>query len=123
MHLQKKLMVASIVAASLVTTVFPASSSTFHPWQVHGVAWNDLLNVRQHPTSQSAALTGYPNGVVLMMTGACTKGLHLDDVANLPSWKKRSAVRYRWCQVWFSPGGNAPHTTGWVYGKYIRPGI
>jgi hypothetical protein len=45
----------------------------------------------------------------------------LDDIAHLPDWQKRQAVRYKWCEVWHDPANNGQWKTGWVYMKYMRP--
>ena len=58
---------------------------------------------------------------VLLMTGRCTDGLNLFDISGKSDWAQRQAVRYRWCEVWHDPKQNGDFTTGWVYGKYIRP--
>lgn len=98
-----------------------AQASVFHAWEVANVAWGDVLNVRKYPASTSQIQSAYPNGTVLQMTGRCTGGLSLDDVAGQPDWKKAQAVRHRWCEVWHDPAQNGSFATGWVYGKYIVP--
>ncbi|RVA59473.1 SH3 domain-containing protein, partial [Mesorhizobium sp. M7A.F.Ca.CA.001.08.1.1] len=64
---------------------------------------------------------GYPNGTVLQMTGRCTGGINLLDIANQPAWKQAQKIRYRWCEVWHDPVQNGNFVTGWAYGKYIIP--
>jgi hypothetical protein len=107
--------------ALLASASATAHASTFHAWEVAGVPWGDVLNVRKYPASTSQKQAAYPNGTVLQMTGRCTGGLNLDDVAGASYGQKKQAVRYRWCEVWHDPAQNGGFVTGWVYGKYITP--
>jgi hypothetical protein len=98
-----------------------ADASAFVAWEVAGVPWGDTLNVRKYPASQSQKQSAYPNGTVLQMTGRCTEGLNLFDVAGQPESAQKQAVRYRWCEVWHDPRKDGHFVTGWVYGRYIAP--
>lgn len=112
------------VATTALTIAFHAGQSqatTFAAWQVANVEWGDTLNVRKYPASNSQKQAAYPNGTVLQMTGRCTGGVNLLDIANQSEWKQIEAVRYRWCEVWHDPAQNGNYVTGWVYGKYIEP--
>ena len=114
--------VAALAVA--VTVSFHAGlsqASVFAAWQVANVPWGDTLNVRKFPANSSAKQAAYPNGTVLQMTGKCTDGLNLLDIANKPAWKQAQQVRYRWCEIWHDPAQNGQFVTGWVYGKFIRP--
>ena len=82
------------------------------------VPFGDTLNVRKYPSSTSQKQAAYPNGTVLQMTGRCTGGINLLDIANQPDWKQEQTVRYRWCEVWHDPAQNGNFVTGWVYGRY-----
>lgn len=117
------LVIAASVLAGAATGVWvrAADASTFFAWEVAGVAWGDTLNVRKYPASTSQKQAAYPNGARLQMTGRCTGGLGLDDIAHLPAPKQAAQVRYRWCEVWHDPARNGAHVTGWVYGRYIWP--
>lgn len=117
-------MLRSISALTLLTVAgftAPVCASTFAAWQVTGVSWGDVLNIRAYPSSGSARQAAYPNGTVLQMTGRCTEGVNLFDLANKPVPVQRAAVRYRWCEIWHDPAGNGNFVTGWVYGRYIEP--
>jgi hypothetical protein len=112
------------VAATALTIAFNAGQSqaaVFAAWQVANVPWGDTLNVRKYPSSTSQKQAAYPNGTVLQMTGRCTGGVDLLDIANEPDWKQAQMVRYLWCEVWHDPAQNGNFVTGWVYGKYIKP--
>jgi hypothetical protein len=96
-------------------------ATTFAAWEVANVPWGDTLNVRKFPSSGSQKQAAYPNGTILQMTGRCTTGINLLDIANQPNWKQRQKLRQRWCEVWHDPSQSGTFVTGWVYGKYITP--
>ena len=113
---------AALGVASLITmSAGIAEATTFAAWEVANVPFGDTLNVRKYPASTSQKQAAYPNGTVLQMTGKCTGGVNLLDIAAQPAWKQENAVRYRWCQIWHDPAQNGNFVTGWVYGKYISP--
>ena len=70
-------------------------ASTFAAWKVVNLPFGDTLNVRKYPASTSQKQAAYPNGTVLQMTGKCTGGVNLLDIAGQPAWKQIKAVRYR----------------------------
>jgi hypothetical protein len=111
------------VAALAAGLTFSSQShaTVFAAWQVAGVPFGDTLNARKYPTNASQKQAAYPNGTVLQMTGRCTGGVNLLDIARQPQWKQRQAIRYRWCEIWHDPAQNGHFATGWVYGKYIAP--
>ncbi len=110
-------------ALAIVTTLQAnqAQTAVFAAWEVSNVPWGDTLNVRKYPSSSSQKQAAYPNGTVLQMTGTCTGGVDLHDIAGKPAWKQAQLVRFVWCQVWHDPAQNGNFVTGWVYGKYIQP--
>ena len=115
---------ALAAAATTLAVMLPVAQSNaaaFAAWQVANVSWGDTLNVRKYPSGNSQKQAAYPNGTVLQMTGRCTGGVNLLDVAGMPEWKQAQLVRFRWCEVWHDPAKNGNFVTGWVYGKYIRP--
>ncbi|RWL82803.1 MAG: SH3 domain-containing protein [Mesorhizobium sp.] len=113
-------MSVAVLAAGL-TFSSPSHATVFAAWQVAGVPFGDTLNARKYPSNASQKQAAYPNGTVLQMTGRCTGGVNLLDIAWQPQWKQRQAIRYRWCEVWHDPAQNGHFVTGWVYGKYIAP--
>ncbi len=118
----KTLVKITLAAAAIVATAAPAAmANTFVAWKVSGVAWNDVLNARAWPSSQSAIRAGYPNGTGLQMTGRCMNGVDLNDIAGWSRGAQRNAVRSTWCQIWHDPGQNGNWQTGWVHGRYIEP--
>lgn len=113
---------AALAVASTVLVLTGQSHATvFAAWQVTNVPFGDTLNVRKYPAGSSQKQAAYPNGAVLQMTGKCTGGTNLLDIATQPAWKLEQKIRYRWCEVWHDPARNGDFVTGWVYGKYITP--
>ena len=117
---KRTLLVAALSSAAALTAV-PANASTFVAWEVANVPWGDVLNVRKYPSSKSQKQSAYPNGTVLQMTGTCTGGVDLGDIAGAPYEWQASKIRYRWCQVWHDPAQNGNFVAGWAYGKYLYP--
>jgi hypothetical protein len=111
---------AAMATAGMTATISPAAAE-FFGWQVANVASNDVLNVRAWPASYSQILVAYPNGTPLSLTGKCTNGLNINQIAGLPAGQQAAQVRYRWCEVWVDPLGNGNFRTAWVYGRYIKP--
>lgn len=114
---------AAAFAVASLTLAFAGQShaTVFAAWQVANVPFGDTLNVRKYPSGTSQKQAAYPNGTVLQMTGRCTGGTNLLDIANQPAWKQEQSVRYHWCEVWHDPAQNGNFVTGWAYGKYITP--
>lgn len=114
---------STAIALASMLTLFAgnAHATVFAAWEVSNVAFGDTLNVRKYPSNGSQKQSAYPNGTVLQMTGKCTGGVNLLDIANQPRWKQEKAVRTKWCQIWHDPAQNGNFVTGWVYGKYITP--
>ncbi|MBL8583056.1 MAG: SH3 domain-containing protein [Rhizobiaceae bacterium] len=117
----KTILKAVLAVTAAVCSAPQAGASAFTAWEVAGVSYGDTLNVRKYPANSSQKQAAYPNGTALQMTGRCTGGVDLFDIAGQPHWKQRQAVRYRWCEVWHDPARDGNFTTGWVYGKYIAP--
>lgn len=111
-----------LVAAGLAgTAVAPARASAFVAWAISGVSANDVLMVRAYPSPTSRILVGYPEGVVLSMTGRCTGGVNLSSIQTLPAWKQRQTVAGQWCELWLDPYGTGEFRNGWVSARYLRP--
>lgn len=119
--LRSTLLAVAVALAGLFAGTAPSSSAAFYAWQVTDVPESDTLNVRAYPSSKSQILVAYPNGTLLSMTGVCTQGLDLGQIAGLPALQQRQYVRYLWCQTWVDPQGNGNYQTAWVYGKFIAP--
>lgn len=112
---------ALAVALTVLAHAGQSHATVFAAWQVTNVPSGDTLNVRKYPSGSSQKQAAYPNGAVLQMTGKCTGGLNLLDIANQPASQQVEKVRYRWCEVWHDPAQSGNFVTGWVYGKYIAP--
>ena len=117
----KVTLAAALVASAAFAATIPSASAEFFGWQVANVASWDVLNVRKWPASYSRILVAYPNGTPLSLTGKCSNGLNLNQIAGLPPATQAQHVRSRWCEIWVDALGNGNFETGWVYGKYIRP--
>ncbi|TPL69284.1 SH3 domain-containing protein [Mesorhizobium sp. B2-3-15] len=115
--------IAAAFAVASLSLVFAGQShaTVFSAWQVANVPFGDTLNVRKYPSGTSQKQVAYPNGIVLQMTGRCTGGINLLDIANQPAWKQQQTVRYRWCEIWHDPAKNGTFVAGWAYGRYIIP--
>lgn len=113
-------LVAAVLALGIALPGL-AAASTFVAWEVADVSFGDTLNVRKFPASTSQKRAAYPNGTTLSMTGKCTGGVDLFDIANLSRNAQRAKVRSKWCQVWHDPKQSGAFELGWVYGRYIRP--
>ena len=116
-----KTIMALSVGSMLTVSAGGAHATTFVAWEVVDVPWGDTLNVRKYPSSGAQKQAAYPNGAVMQMTGRCTGGIDLFDIARQPDWRQRQKVRQKWCEVWHDPSHNGNFVTGWVYGKYIAP--
>jgi hypothetical protein len=115
-------LVKTIAASALAFLVAPGAYATvFAAWEVANLNVGDTLNVRKYPSGQSQKQAAYPNGTVLQITGKCTGGTNLLDIAGQPDWKQEAQVRYKWCEVWHDPARDGNFVTGWIYGRYITP--
>jgi len=119
--LRSTLLAVAVALAGLFAGMAPSNSAAFYAWLVVDVPESDTLNVRAYPSSKSQILVAYPNGTLLSMTGVCTQGLDLGQIAGLPASQQRQYVRYLWCQAWVDPQGNGNYQAAWVYGKFIAP--
>ena len=120
-HLRHAL--ATALIATICATTFAANgiASAFVAWQVAGISSDDVLMVRAFPNATSRILVGYPDSVVLSMTGKCTGSVRLDDIQGMPASEQRALVRTKWCEVWLDPYGTGEFRNGWVFGRFIRP--
>ena len=112
---------AALLAFAGVAASATTAAAEFFGWQVANVASWDVLNVRAWPANYSQILVAYPNGTPLSLTGKCTRGVDLNQIAGWPPAAQAQAVRYAWCEVWVDPLGNGNFRTAWVYGRYIKP--
>ena len=117
----KKTVYGIVVAGVASFAASYAQATTFAAWEVADVSFGDTLNVRKYPSPGSQKQAAYPNGTVLQMTGKCTGGVNLLDIAGQSDASQRRAVRRVWCQVWHDPSRDNEFQAGWVYGKFIRP--
>src|SRR5438132_4436419 len=78
---------AFAVASAMLAFSGQSHATVFAAWQVAGVPFGDTLNARKYPSNTSQKQAAFPNGTVLQMTGRCTDGIDLHDIASQPHWK------------------------------------
>ena len=121
MRIHKAAAPALFGAVTIANAMSGANATTFAPWEVANLTWADTLNVRKYPAGHSRKQASYPAGTILSMTGRCTGGVDLLELGRLSETEQMSVVRYRWCEIWHDPARDGNYTTGWVYGRYIKP--
>lgn len=121
MNIFSRTVAALAFAATTLANAGHSHATAFAAWQVANVPFGDTLNMRKYPSGTSQKQAAYPNGTVLQMTGKCTGGINLLNLANHSYWQQKQKIRNHWCQVWHDPARNGQFVTGWVYGKYITP--
>jgi len=87
-------------------------------YRVHGVAGNDVLNMRNEGHWRARKVGEIPPGAGCVRNFGCEGGLTMDEYMNLS--KREQAVilkkRPRWCLVEYQG------TRGWVSGRYLAEG-
>ena len=93
-----------LIVVFLLASTVAASASAFWHGTVTGVAYNDVLNVRKWPSSQSRIVGSYDNGEDVSLTGRCkntvtTVSFRVDN-GQSAAWKRERMQRANvWCQV------------------------
>ena len=77
---------ALAVASTVLAFTGQSHATVFAAWQVANVPFGDTLNARKYPSGESQKQAAYPNGTVLQMTGRCTGGINLLDIAGQPHY-------------------------------------
>ncbi|SIT58913.1 conserved exported hypothetical protein [Mesorhizobium prunaredense] len=77
---------AFAVASTALAFIGQSHATVFAAWQVTNVPFGDALNARKYPAGSSQKQAAYPNGAVLQMTGRCTGGINLLDIAKQPHY-------------------------------------
>ena len=87
-------------------------------WSVHGVARNDVLNLRAGANPHAEKVGEIPPAATCVRNLGCTGGLTLEEYTTLSEGERKALEkkRPRWCQVEYQ--GNK----GWVAGRYLREG-
>ena len=85
-------------------------------WKVHGVAENDVLNMRAEPGPHASRIMGIPPNATCLKNLGCKGGLSFQEYSSLSPAERKAAERRnpRWCKVEW--GGK----TGWVSGHYLQ---
>ena len=87
-------------------------------WKVHGVAKDDVLNIRQEADPKSEKIGEIPPDGECIRNIRCVGGLTLEEFSTLSGAEKKKIEkeRPRWCLIEYNG------VTGWVNGRYLREG-
>jgi hypothetical protein len=80
------------------------------------------LACRKKPNPQSAIINQHDNGAVLEMLGPC-KNVRTGKTFNMtgPGTRAQIYAKMAKSHVWCSVVCDAPHTYGWVRGRFVFP--
>jgi len=87
-------------------------------WRVHGVAADDVLNLRAEASPQASKVGEIPPGASCVRNLGCSGGLTMQEYTTLSEHQRKAQEkkRPRWCRVEYRG------TEGWVSGHYLREG-
>ncbi len=89
------------------------------PWVAAAPAPSTEIEVRVEPHVDAAIQATYSNGTMLAMTGRCTDGINLLEMANWAPVRQEMAVVGKWCELWHDPERDGTFVKGWVAGDQI----
>jgi len=116
----RKIKIPVLLAALAVLIPHNAPCEADGPdhWQVHGVAADDVLNIRQEPDRHSAKIGEVPPDGSCLKNLKCVGGLTFEEFTRLSQEEKDNIekARPRWCLIEYKG------TRGWVAGRYLREG-
>ena len=107
-----------LVLMAWMPTVATAEADGPDWWTVHGVAADDVLNLRASGSSQAEKLGEIPPGERCIRNLGCEGGLTLQEYTELSEHQRKALAkkRPRWCKVEYRG------TIGWVSGHFLREG-
>ncbi len=87
-------------------------------YRVHGVAANDVLNIRSQADPHSEKLGEIPPRADCVKNLGCKGGLSMDEFTNLSKKEQAAALKDhpRWCQIEYQG------IKGWVLGHFLAEG-
>jgi uncharacterized protein YgiM (DUF1202 family) len=87
-------------------------------WSVHGVAANDVLNLRAKAGPQAEKIAGIPPGAGCLKNLGCVGGLSMEEFTTLSKQEQAARERKhpRWCRIEYQG------QRGWVAGRYLNEG-
>jgi len=87
-------------------------------WMLHGVASDDVLNIRKEPDWRSQKIGAIPPEGQCIRNLECVGGLTFEEFTTLSEAEKETIrkKRPRWCRVEYRG------IAGWVAGRYLREG-
>ena len=87
-------------------------------YRVHGVAGNDVLNIRSHADPHAHKVGEIPPGADCVRNLGCKGGLSMEEFTNLSKREQAAAKRDhpRWCHIEYQG------TKGWVAGRFLAEG-
>ena len=105
----------------MVTLYMPISFSVADGpdyWQVHGVAIDDVLNIRSEANAKSEKVGEIPPDGQCIKNLKCVGGLTFDEFTKLSDAEKEKIKkeRPRWCYIEYKG------IKGWVAGRFLREG-
>ena len=87
-------------------------------WQVHGVANDDVLNIRSEANAKADKVGEIPPDGQCIKNIKCVGGLTMEEFTTLSEVEKNKIKkdRPRWCLIEYKG------IKGWVVGRYLREG-
>lgn len=87
-------------------------------YRVHGVASDDVLNIRSHADPHAGKVGEIPPGADCVRNLGCKGGLSMDEFTNLSKQEQAAANKDhpRWCRVEYQG------IKGWVSGHFLAEG-
>ena len=104
-----RLLAQAVVTAGIA--VLPLQQALATTWVVGGPPRVTVRAYVGGPTLYSLEF-----GTVVALTGRCTGGLNLDDIARLSVWRQMKKVSHHWCETEPLLGSR-----GWIFGGYLVP--
>jgi len=111
------LLIGLALLLSMPPLAFSTADGPDH-WRVHGVAKDDVLNIRQEADAKSEKIGEIPPDGECIKNIRCVGGLTLEEFSTLSEAEKKKIEkeRPRWCLIEYNG------VTGWVNGRYLREG-
>lgn len=87
-------------------------------WQVHGVASDDVLNIRSEANAKAEKVGEIPPDGQCIKNLKCVGGLTMEEFTTLSESEKEKIKRERprWCYIEYKG------IKGWVAGRFLREG-
>jgi uncharacterized protein YgiM (DUF1202 family) len=115
---RNSLLLTLCVAAFALPVTASAEADGPDWWSVHGVAADDVLNLRAKASPHADKLGEIPPGANCVRNLGCQGGLTLQQYTELSEHERKAMMKKhpRWCQVEYDG------VRGWVSGHFLREG-